>query len=88
MHSMGTEGTDDEGIVNDSVGCKEVKTKCLQRGIQRAASQFALWNAAKAQELEVRMPQNVEGRQGRKMKLFQRWSKQHLVPCRATLTVF
>lgn len=50
-------------------------------------SQFTLWDAEKTQELEVQIPENVEGRQELETRrLLQYWSKKHFVPCETTLT--
>lgn len=86
VHSIGTERINDKETVNDLLGCREVKPKCLQREILMG-SQFTLWDAEKTQELEVQIPENVEGRQELETRRsFQYWSKKHFVPCEPTLT--
>lgn len=83
IHSKGIETTDDEEIVNDSLGYSEIKPKCLQREILSVYS-MGCWK-----DSGIRGPSIIGWRRRTGLKtrrLFQGWSKKHVVPLEATLT--
>ena len=80
---MVTERTDDEEIVNDSLGYREIKLECLQRETLSVYS-MECWK-----DSGIRGPCIIGWRRRTGLKtrrLFQGWSKKHVVPREPTLT--
>lgn len=83
IHSMGTERTDDEEIVNDSLGYREIKLKCLQREI------LSVYSTECWKDSGIRGPCIIGWRRRTGLKtrrLLQGWSEKHVVPREPTLT--